>query len=113
MSPEQVTAEQIAGHKTDLWSLGAVIYACLCGRKPFAALETDPLRIAVAIKTEQWAPLPEVAAVPEIAAAAVDHAPALPMESWQREAMMDILRCALEKEEEKRFQSASEVRRCF
>eukprot|EP01048_Picozoa_sp_COSAG05_P026382 COSAG05_NODE_7171_length_847_cov_1.053476_1_plen_132_part_00 len=116
MSPEQVTAEQVVNHRTDLWSLGAVVYACLCGRKPFAATESDPLKIAVAIKTEAWPPLPNAVVPPveppeaESTRMAARGAHAVTLEVWQRDAMMEFLSRALAKEEEQRFQSATEMK---
>jgi Tol biopolymer transport system component len=53
MSPEQAQGE--VDHRTDLWSLGVVLYEMLAGRAPFQA-ESDP-EIVHAVLHEEPAPL--------------------------------------------------------
>jgi len=49
MSPEQFNPNVVVGSQTDLWSLGIVIFEALTGVLPFAAGETDHLKIGHAI----------------------------------------------------------------
>ncbi|MDG4860619.1 serine/threonine-protein kinase, partial [Streptomyces sp. T-3] len=53
MAPEQVRG-QAATAESDLWSLGATLYAAVEGRAPFAA--TTPSAVLVAVATEDPAP---------------------------------------------------------
>jgi hypothetical protein len=63
MSPEQLVGARAVDHRADVWSLGALVFHCLTGRKPFAG-ETAAA-IALAIHT---LPLPSPS----------EHDPALP-----------------------------------
>ncbi len=55
MSPEQIRGKNI-DHRTDLWSLGIVLYEMLCGQKPFFG-ETEADTVA-AILSGEPIPLP-------------------------------------------------------
>ncbi|AUX36409.1 protein kinase [Sorangium cellulosum] len=51
MSPEQFRSTRTVDHRTDIWSLGAIIYQLLSGRVPFAA-STLPQLVLMLISTE-------------------------------------------------------------
>jgi serine/threonine protein kinase len=55
MSPEQVDGSQEIDHRSDLYSLGCVLFECLAGKPPFQ----DPLEEAV-LRMHATRPAPEV-----------------------------------------------------
>jgi serine/threonine protein kinase len=70
MSPEQAMGRKSIDHRTDIWSLGVVLYEALCGRTPHGHSETvGELVIRICGEAPQllqerapWVP-PEVAAI--------------------------------------------------
>jgi serine/threonine-protein kinase len=94
MSPEQVQSSRDVDHRTDLWSLGCVLYAALAGRAPHQHLSSLG-QLFVAICVSPPPPLSEVAPwlPPEVARAvhvALEIDPAARYPS--AEAMLDALR---------------------
>ena len=84
MSPEQMRSSNRVDPRTDIWSLGVVLYECLTGKLPFPAT-TYP---EVCVKVAQDPPEPLVGVPPALAAV--------------------VLRC-LEKDRERRFGTADEL----
>ncbi|MDC3961271.1 serine/threonine-protein kinase [Polyangium jinanense] len=81
MSPEQVQNSRDVDHRTDLWSLGCVLYAALAGRAPHQHLSSIG-QLLVAICVTPARSLVEVAPwVPADVAAVVERALAIPAES--------------------------------
>jgi serine/threonine-protein kinase len=68
MSPEQAEGAENVDERTDVWSLGVLLYQCLTGRVPFNGRNQNATMIAVLTKTHR--PLLEVAPKtdPELAA---------------------------------------------
>jgi len=87
MSPEQLTGQAV-DHRTDLFSLGAILYELLSGRKAFKKT-TGAETIAAVLKEEP----PDLAQLGRNVSPALDH----------------IVRHCLEKDRDQRFQSARDV----
>ena len=92
MSPEQINADQKIDGRSDLYSLGCVLFECLTGRPPFIWRKE-----AVVLQLHLTEPAPDVRAlrpdVPPQLARAINQALAkLPEERWRSAAQMrDIL----------------------
>jgi len=92
MSPEQATGDAAMDARSDIYSLGAVMYYLLTGQSPFAY--DNPVKVMIAHASEAVAPLRDLR--PEI--------------PYQLEEI--ILRC-LEKDPGDRFQTATALRQAL
>ena len=92
MSPEQATGEREADARSDIYSLGAVMYYLLTGRPPF--LYQQPMKVIIAHVSEDAIPPRDL--VPEI--------------PLQLEEI--VMRC-LEKDADDRFQDVQDLRRAL
>ncbi|MGL4514520.1 MAG: serine/threonine-protein kinase [Lacipirellulaceae bacterium] len=92
MSPEQATGEREADVRSDVYSLGCVLYYLLTGKAPFPY--TQSVKVIIAHAAEEVTPPRE-------------HNPDLPVEFEDV-----VLRC-LEKDADDRFQTVDELRRAL
>lgn len=92
MSPEQATGERDADVRSDIYSLGCVLYYLLTGRAPFPY--DQAVKVIIAHATEDAASLRE-------------HNPLLPIE------LEEIVLHCLEKDPEDRFQTVEDLRRAL
>ena len=88
MSPEQATGEELDG-RTDLFSLGVVLYECATGRHPFPGKTSAVILSAILNRAPQ---------------APVTLNPELPLR------LQEVINNCLEKDRELRYQSAADLR---
>jgi serine/threonine-protein kinase len=88
MAPEQARAERDLDGRTDLYSLGVIMYEALAGRPPHTGTAYEAVLIDICTRD-----------APDVR----DHAPEVP------EPMARLLARALRRDRERRFQSADEV----
>ncbi|WP_437565157.1 serine/threonine-protein kinase [Sorangium sp. So ce542] len=92
MSPEQLDGRSLLDHRTDLWSLGLVMYRALCGKLPFQGRTLG-----------EHLMLLSMGRVPRIS----EVAPGLPVE------LDGFFERALERDPALRFQTVEELARTF
>ena len=92
MSPEQASGEDRVDGRSDIYSLGAVMYYMLTGQPPF--MSDNPLKVMIAHASQEVVPPRQIN--PEIAV----------------ELEEIVLRC-LEKDPEHRFQDVAALRRAL
>jgi serine/threonine-protein kinase len=89
MSPEQASGEETVDARSDIYSLGAVMYYMLTGQPPF--MSDNPLKVMIAHASQEVVPMRQIN-------------PDLPVELDEI-----VLRC-LEKDPDHRFQDVSSLR---
>jgi serine/threonine-protein kinase len=92
MSPEQVSALDSTDHRSDLYSLGCVLYESLAGQPPFTHRSE-----AMVLQMQLTAPPPDVRA----------HRPETPT------TLAEVLMKAMEKNPAERWQSADDMRKAL
>ena len=83
MSPEQITAVQELDRRSDLYSLGCVLFECLAGQPPFTHRNE-----AVVLQLHLTQPAPDLRSLradipPEVAAGIARAMAKLPDDRWQ------------------------------
>jgi serine/threonine-protein kinase len=92
MSPEQIRAAKTVDHRSDIYSMGVILYEALAGRRPFDG--PSPAAVIAAIVTRDSPPLQSLCA---------DAPPAL----------VAVVDRALAYDADERFQSALEMKRAL
>ena len=92
MSPEQIEAQPDVDHRTDIWSMGAILYEALAGVPPFP--EKTYARLVIAISQGEPTPLGA-------------RAPGVPG------AIQEVVARALKRDRAERFQAADEFLRAL
>jgi serine/threonine-protein kinase len=92
MSPEQAASEDTLDARSDIYSLGAVMYYMLTGRPPFAY--DNPVKVMIAHASEEVVPLRR-------------HNPEVPIE------LEEVVLRSLEKDPDHRFQDVLALRRAL